>query len=72
MSFVPPTDGDDSSLPYWLSPVVSLAILTLGVIYYYSRWVILPRIFGYQLDLVAVSLSDGSQVSRYKMRKTRE
>jgi hypothetical protein len=72
MSFVSPTNGDDSSLPYWLSPVISLAILALGVIYYYGRWVILPRIFDYQLDLVAVGLSDGSKVSRYQKRKIRE
>ncbi|KAJ6013635.1 hypothetical protein N7540_008226 [Penicillium herquei] len=69
MPLVPPTDGNDSSLPYYLSPVVALAILALGVIYYYGRWVILPRIFRYRLELVTVGLSDGSQVSRYKMRK---
>ncbi|KAJ5728998.1 uncharacterized protein N7483_003506 [Penicillium malachiteum] len=69
MPLVPPTGGSDSSLPYYLSPVVALAILALGVIYYYGRWVILPRIFRYRLELVTVGLSDGSQVSRYKMRK---
>lgn len=68
MPFVPPTGGNDSSLPYYLSPVVALSILALGVIYYYGRWVILPRVFGYRLELVAVGLSDGSQVSRYKVK----
>lgn len=68
MPFIPPSSP--TSLPYYLSPVVSLAILALGVIYYYGRWVILPRIFGYKLELVAVGLSDGSHVSRYKIRKS--
>ncbi|OKO93358.1 High-affinity methionine permease [Penicillium subrubescens] len=70
MPFVPPVNGKGStSLPYWLSPVVSLAILALGVIYYVGRFILLPWAFGYELDLVAVGLSDGSRVSRYKVRK---
>ncbi|CAG7916669.1 unnamed protein product [Penicillium olsonii] len=68
MPFVPPPNGKGStSLPYWLTPVVALAILSLGVIYYVGRFVLLPWIFGYRLELQAVDLSDGSQVSRYKM-----
>lgn len=70
MPFIPPTDGDSgSSLPYYLSPVVALAILALGVIYYVARFVLFPWVFNYKLELVAVGLSDGSQVSRYKIRK---
>jgi len=70
MPFVPPPNGKGStSLPYWLSPVVALAILSLGIIYYVGRFVLLPWIFGYQLELRAIDLSDGSQVSRYKMIK---
>lgn len=70
MPFVPPPNGKGStSLPYWLSPVVALAILSLGVIYYLARFVLLPWIFGYRLDLTTVDLSDGSQVSRYKIIK---
>ncbi|KAJ5852530.1 uncharacterized protein N7529_011915 [Penicillium soppii] len=70
MPFVPPPNGKGStSLPYWLSPVVAIAILTLGIIYYAGRFVLLPWIFGYNLELTATDLSDGSQVSRYKMIK---
>ena len=70
MPFVPPVNGKGAtSLPYWLSPVVSLSILALGVIYYVGRFVLLPGGFGYELDLVALGLSDGSRVSRYKIRK---
>ncbi|KAJ5578205.1 uncharacterized protein N7459_007169 [Penicillium hispanicum] len=64
MPFIPPNGDSDSSLPYYLSPVVALAILTLGVIYYVARFVLFPWVFNYELDLVAVDLSDGSQVSR--------
>jgi hypothetical protein len=70
MPFVPPANGKGStSLPYWLSTVVPLAILALGVVYYVGRFILLPWVFGYELDLVAVGLSDGSRVSRYKIRK---
>ncbi|KAK9858302.1 hypothetical protein MYU51_019301 [Penicillium brevicompactum] len=68
MPFVPPPNGKGStSLPYYLSPVVALAILSLGIIYYVGRFVLLPWIFNYRLELKAIELSDGSQVSRYKM-----
>lgn len=71
MPFVPPPNGKgNTSLPYWLSPVVALAILALGIIYYVVRFVLLPWIFGYKLDLVTVDLSDGSQVSRYQIIRT--
>lgn len=70
MPFVPPPNGKGStSLPYWLSPVVALGILALGVVHYLTRFVLLPWVFGYRLELAAVKLSDGSKVSRYKMRK---
>ncbi|CEO58944.1 Putative Amino acid transporters [Penicillium brasilianum] len=70
MPFVPPVNGKGStSLPYWLSPVVSLAILAMGVIYHVGRFILFPWVFGYELDLVAVGLSDGSRVSRYKTRE---
>lgn len=70
MPFVPPTNGTgNTGLPYYLSPVVALGILALGVIYYVTRFLLLPRVFGYKLELVTVGLSDGSQVSRYRMKK---
>ncbi|KAJ5082535.1 hypothetical protein N7532_011578 [Penicillium argentinense] len=71
MPFVPPANGKGStSLPYYLSPVVALAILALGVVYYTLRFVALPWVFGYELESVAVGLSDGSQVSRYKIKRS--
>ncbi|QKX63426.1 uncharacterized protein TRUGW13939_10596 [Talaromyces rugulosus] len=70
MPYVRPPDGKgNTNLPYWLTSVVALAILSLGIIYYILRFVLAPRIFGYVLQPVAVELSDGSQVTRYKVSK---
>jgi hypothetical protein len=70
MPFVRPPDGKgNTNLPYWLTSVVALGILSLGIIYYILRFVLAPRIFGYVLQSVAVELSDGSQVTRYKLSK---
>lgn len=70
MPFIPPDSGSGStSLPYYLSPVVALGILALGVMYYLLRFVVLPWVFGYKLELRRVLLSDGSRVSRYKMKR---
>jgi len=70
MPFVRPPGGKGSTnLPYWLSPIVALAILSLGVVYYTIRFIALPWAFGYKLEAVAVELSDGSAVTRYKAKK---
>ena len=67
MPFVRPPGGKGSTnLPYWLSPIVALAILSLGVIYYTIRFIALP--WAYTLEAVAVELSDGSAVTRYKAK----
>lgn len=69
MPFIPPDSGSgNTSLPYWLSPVVALSILALGVIYYLLRFVLFPWVFRYRLELVEAELSDGSRVSRYKIK----
>ncbi|KAB8229493.1 amino acid/polyamine transporter I [Aspergillus alliaceus] len=70
MPFIPPPNGKgNTNLPYWLSPVVALGILSLGIIYYFLRFVLFPWVFRYALQPVAVELSDGSQVTRYRIRK---
>ncbi|OQE23814.1 hypothetical protein PENSTE_c008G02319 [Penicillium steckii] len=69
MPFIPPSNGKSTtSLPYYLSPVVALAILAVGAVYFVIRFVLLPWVFGYNLELVTVELSDGSRVSRYKIK----
>lgn len=49
--------------------MVALAILSLGVVYYTIRSIALPWVFGYRLEAVAVDLSDGSAVTRYKAKR---
>ncbi|CCF46111.1 amino acid transporters [Colletotrichum higginsianum] len=70
MPFVRPPNGKGStSLPYWLSSVVALGILSLGIIYYALRFVIVPRIFGYRHREIQQELSDGSTVTRFQRVK---
>jgi hypothetical protein len=70
MPFVRPPDGKgNTSLPYWLSSVVALAILSLGIAYYALRFVIVPRVFGYRHETLQKELSDGSAVTRFKIVK---
>ncbi|TDZ39286.1 High-affinity methionine permease [Colletotrichum spinosum] len=67
MPFVRPPNGKGStSLPYWLSSVVALAILSLGIVYYVLRFVFTPKVFGYRHKEITQELSDGSQVTRFR------
>lgn len=73
MPFVRPPNGKgNTSLPYWLSSVVALAILSLGVIYYTVRFVLTPRLFDYRHEKIQVELSDGSTVTRFRRISTME
>ncbi len=73
MPFVRPPGGKgNTSLPYWLSSVVALGILSLGIVYYAVRFVITPWIFGYRHEKIQVGLSDGSTVTRFRRISTRE
>lgn len=70
MPFVSPPGGKgNTSLPYWLSSVVALSILALGIIYYVLRFVLAPWVFGYKHVTLQKELSDGSAVSRYRRVK---
>ncbi|KAH7180132.1 methionine permease [Fusarium oxysporum] len=70
LPLIPPSAGKAStSLPYWLSPVVSLVILSLGAIYYAIRFAVLPRLFNYKLEILEQDLSDGSKVIRFRTNK---
>lgn len=70
MPFVRPPGGKGStSLPYWLSSVVAVSILALGIVYYAVRWVLVPKAFGYTHETLQKELSDGSAVTRYRRVK---
>ena len=73
MPFVRPPNGKgNTSLPYWLSSVVALSILSLGILYYLARFVIAPSALGYRHERIQVGLSDGSTVTRFIRATTRE
>lgn len=70
MPFIPPPGGaGNTSLPYWLNPVVSIGILSLGILYYGVFFLLLPWAFGLALRPATIELSDGSHVTRYRLKK---
>ncbi|KAK0386603.1 hypothetical protein NLU13_6438 [Sarocladium strictum] len=70
MPFIRPPGGKgNTSLPYWLTSVVALGILGLGIVYYGLRFVVAPRLFGYRNETRRKELSDGSAVTRFRMVK---
>ncbi|KAF4950322.1 hypothetical protein FSARC_13240 [Fusarium sarcochroum] len=72
MPFVRPPGGKgNTSLPYWLSPFVSVAIMALGIIYYVGRFLLVPWVFGYRHEKIQQELSDGSSVTRFRRIKVR-
>ena len=65
----PPGGKGDTSLPYWLSSVVGIAILLGGVVYWAIWQKILPAIGGYTLVPEHSVLADGTRVVVYKKDK---
>ncbi|KAF4975939.1 hypothetical protein FZEAL_7333 [Fusarium zealandicum] len=70
MPFIRPPNGQgNTSLPYWLSPFVSVAIMALGIVYYVARFVLAPWVFGYRNERIQQELSDGSKITRFRRGK---
>ncbi|KAF2158238.1 amino acid transporter [Myriangium duriaei CBS 260.36] len=65
----PPGGKGDTSLPYWLYPVVGITVLVAGVIYWALWWKILPAIGRYRLIPKHGHLADGTAVIEYKREK---
>ncbi|KAL2840933.1 amino acid/polyamine transporter I [Aspergillus pseudodeflectus] len=64
----PPGGKGDTSLPYWLYPVVGIVVLVAGVVYWGIWQVVLPKLGGYRLVPEHVVLKDGTTVAVYKQR----
>lgn len=62
----PPGGKGDTSLPYWLSSVVGIAILALGIIYWAVWRKVLPAIGKYTLTPEHEVLADDTVVVVYK------
>lgn len=67
----PPGGKGDTSLPYWLSSVVGIVILFLGVVYWAVWRKVLPLIGGYDLVPEHDVLADGTTVVTYQRVKER-
>ena len=65
----PPGGKGDTSLPYWLYPIVGIAVLVGGVVYWALWWVVLPKVGGYSLVPRHEKLSDGTSVVVYQRSK---
>ncbi|RMZ90519.1 hypothetical protein DV736_g2243, partial [Chaetothyriales sp. CBS 134916] len=65
----PPGGKGDTSLPYWLYPIVGIAILLGGVAYWAIWWKILPSIGKYKLEPAREKLKDGTTVVIYRKVK---
>lgn len=66
--FIPP-DTKSTSYPHYVFPVVGVAVLILGVVYWAFWKVVLPRIGGYEVVAERTILEDGAEVVRYRKKK---
>lgn len=65
----PPGGKGDTSLPYWLYPIVGISVLAGGVVYWAVWYKIMPTIGRYRLVPKHETLKDGTVVVVYKRKK---
>ena len=65
----PPGGKGDTSLPYWLYPVVGIVVLILGVVYWFGWRKLLPAIGRFRWEEHKATLNDGTIVTRFKKVK---
>ncbi|CAK7227215.1 hypothetical protein SCUCBS95973_006467 [Sporothrix curviconia] len=61
----PPGGKGDTSLPYWLYPIVGIVVLAGGVVYWAVWRKLLPWLGHYELDQHKVELADGTIVTTF-------
>ena len=61
----PPGGKGDTSLPYWLYPVVGIVVLVGGVVYWFGWRVLLPRVGGFEWNERKEVLKDGTVVTQF-------
>ncbi|KAI5293943.1 hypothetical protein KEM52_004972 [Ascosphaera acerosa] len=65
--WIPPPNGvGDTTLPYWLYPLVGVSMLSAGLSYWVFWRVLLPWYGGYELQPRHTSLADGTVVVKYE------
>ena len=65
----PPGGKGDTSLPYWLYPIVGIIVLFGGGLYWFVWRKVLPRVGGYRLEQKKVNLADGTVVTTFEKVK---
>ena len=65
----PPGGVGDTSLPYWLSSVVGIAILAFAALYWIIWRIVLPAVGGFKWRPEHTRLSDGTAVVGYRKYK---
>ncbi|TLD38307.1 high affinity methionine permease [Venturia nashicola] len=65
----PPGGKGDTSLPYWLYPIVGIVVLVSGAVYWYVWRVAYPKIGGFEWVERKETLSDGTVIARYVKSK---
>lgn len=71
--FIPPADGDfwADGYPYYVFPVVGVAVLLLGA-FYWTLWTkFWPAVRGHKIVAERIIDEDGVEVVRYRKVKTR-
>ena len=65
----PPGGKGDTSLPYWLYPIVGIVVLVGGVIYWFGWRKVLPAVGRFTWEEHKSELEDGTIVTRFKKVK---
>ena len=65
----PPGGKGDTSLPYWLYPIVGIAVLACGLVYWFLWRVVLPRVGGFKWRESKDTLYDGTVVTVFVKEK---
>jgi amino acid transporter len=65
----PPNGKGDTSLPYWLYPIIGIVVLFSGVLYWFIWRKVLPKIGKYQLQEKKIQLTDGTVVTTFEKVK---
>ncbi|EPE09823.1 high affinity methionine permease [Ophiostoma piceae UAMH 11346] len=61
----PPGGKGDTSLPYWLYPIIGIVVLIGGIVYWAVWRKLLPRLGGYTLAQGKEQLADGTVVTTF-------
>ncbi|KAE8215132.1 hypothetical protein CF327_g1552 [Tilletia walkeri] len=68
----PPGGKGDTTLPYWLAPVIGIAVLGSGIVGWFVWMVVLPRLFRFEYEKQRNVLPDGTVYFKYVPRYLRD